>query len=313
MSLILSYGLAMSNPSATTASLVSLIQRLAPDEGFTRTGLPNVQLMRASRPLARGPVLYEPCLCVVVQGRKRGFLDAHSFAFDADHYLVAAVPMLFVTETEATVSEPMLGITLRIDVLEVAELALTIDEQHTRPPTAPTGLVSTPLDDRLRDALLRLLQALQSPLEARLLTPGILREIYFHVLGGAQGAGLRAALTQGGPFGKIAKALRRIHAEYAGALDVGTLASDAGMSVAVFHAHFKAITATSPIQYLKSTRLHQARLLMVREGVTAASAANSVGYESASQFSREFKRFFGRSPTEEAQEMQEMLALRAAA
>lgn len=303
----------MSNAPATTASLAALINRLAPDDGFTRTALDRVQLMRASRPLARGPVLYEPCLCVVVQGRKRGFLDAHSFRFDADHYLVAAVPMLFVTETEATAAEPMLGITLRIDVLEVAELVLALDDEQPAAPAPPAGLVSTPLDERLREALLRLLQALQSPLEARLLSPGILREIYFHVLGGPQGTGLRAALTQGGPFGRIAKALRRIHAEYAGDLDVSTLARDAGMSVAVFHAHFKAITATSPIQYLKSTRLHQARLLMVREGVTAASAAMSVGYESPSQFSREFKRLFGRSPVEEAQEMQDLLALRSAA
>ena len=124
---------------------------------------------------------------------------------------------------------------------------------------------------------------------------------------------MRAALTHQGHFGKIARALRRIHQDYQSDLNVTSLACEANMSVPAFHAHFKAVTQCSPIQYVKAARLHKARLLMVRGGVTAASASALVGYESASQFSREFKRMFGRSPVAEAQFMKHTLALMPAA
>jgi AraC-like DNA-binding protein len=137
----------------------------------------------------------------------------------------------------------------------------------------------------------------------------LVREIYFHVLTGEQGGSMGAALTMQGQFGKISKALRRIHAAFNLGLDVEQLAGEAGMSVPAFHAHFKSVTQTSPMQYLKSTRLHQARLLMVRSGMTAAAACVEVGYESASQFNREFKRLFGSSPAEEAKRMKANFAI----
>jgi AraC-like DNA-binding protein len=197
--------------------------------------------------------------------------------------------------------------------LQVVELALALDEHEKHVDAAPKPLVTTPLDARLGDALVRLLDALGSPLESKILAPAIVREIHLRVLTGEQGPALRAALTQRGQFGKIAKALRRIHAEYHAHLDVGTLANDAGMSVPAFHSHFKSVTTTSPIQYIKATRLHQARMLMAHDGVTAAAVAARVGYESPSQFSREFKRMFGRSPTDEAQHMKGVLTLKPAA
>ena len=120
---------------------------------------------------------------------------------------------------------------------------------------------------------------------------------------------MRAALAMQGQFGKIGKALRRIHASYAQLLDLPQLASEAGMSAPTFHSHFKAITHTSPMQYLKSTRLHQARLLMVRQGMTAEVASHAVGYSSPSQFNREFKRLFGRPPLAEANRMRESFAI----
>jgi AraC-like DNA-binding protein len=169
-------------------------------------------------------------------------------------------------------------------------------------------MMASKLDDALGDAVMRLLQALTSPVETRLLGPGILREILFRVLTGEQGGALRAGLAHQTQFAKIGKALRRIHADYHRPIDVATLAREAGMSQAAFHAGFKAVTLTSPIQYLKTTRLHKARLLMVQDGLTAATACGRVGYESTSQFSREFKRFFGRTPVEEAREMRSLLA-----
>lgn len=192
-----------------------------------------------------------------------------------------------------------------------AELALAMNAAKVQPEVSAQPMCSTPLNTRMSDATLRLLQALSSPLEARLLAPSVVREITFLVLSGPQGAALRATTTQDGQFARIAKALRRIHDQYSSELDVATLAGEASMSVPTFHSHFKAVTATSPIQYIKAMRLHQARLMMIRSGLTAASASVKVGYESASQFSREFKRTFGRSPVEEARYLKEVLAVSA--
>ncbi|HEY9101710.1 AraC family transcriptional regulator [Chitinimonas sp.] len=293
------------------AHTASLVAQLAPAEGYTETALAEVRLMRANRALPRTPVLYESCICVIVQGSKLGYLAGTAYRYDAQHYLVVSVPMAFESEAQARPSEPLLGVSLRIDPTIATELALAIDAQAPAA-AAPQGMLSTPMDEDFADALLRLLRALSSPLEAKLLGPAILRELYYRVLTGQQGPAMRAALTHGSHFGRIGRALRYIHANPTRTISVAELAQEASMSVPAFHAHFKRVTHNSPLQYLKTTRLHQARLLMVRQGVTAAAAAAAVGYESSSQFNREFKRLFGRTPVEEARAMQQVLALQAA-
>ncbi|QVN23889.1 AraC family transcriptional regulator [Burkholderia pyrrocinia] len=293
--------------------MVSLLQRLAPNEGYTQSALEGVRFMRSNRPLGRTPVLYEPSIVIVCQGRKLGFLGEAVYVYDAQHYLILSVPLPFSTETEASEAEPMLAVTLRLDLIELTDLILMIDRSGHRQQGTPLGIVSTPLEGDLAEATVRLLQALSSPLDAEVLGPAIVREICYRVLIGERGAAMRAALAHQGRFGRVAKALRRIHADYAQSLDVSSLAEEAGMSVPAFHVNFRAVTLTSPIQYIKSTRLHQARLLMIRDGLTAASASARVGYESPSQFSREFKRFFGRSPADEARDMRASFALSPAA
>jgi AraC-like DNA-binding protein len=287
--------------------MIELLRRLAPSEGYTLSALDSVKFMRADGCVARTPVLYEPSIVIVCQGQKRGFIAGKTYLYDAQQFLVLTVPLPFESETIASAAEPMLAVSIRIQLPVAAELVLALDDSGREASTAPAGITSTALDDKLSDAVLRLLEALASPLEAEILGPGIVREIHYRVLDGQQGPALRAALAHRSRFGKIAKALRRIHADYNAALDVATLAAEAGMSSAAFHANFKAVTTASPIQYLKTTRLHKARLLMVQDGVTAAAAAARVGYESASQFSREFKRLFGRTPLDEAIKMKHAL------
>jgi AraC-like DNA-binding protein len=291
----------------TMHRMATLLAGLAPNEGFTLSMLDDVKFMRANGPVARMPVLYEPCICIVVQGRKRGYVGDTVFAFDAQRYLVLSVPLPFETATEATLEEPLLGLSIRIDRTTLADLLVALESADVA--EAPATIMTTPLDTRLQGSVLRLLEALVRPQEARVLGPALVREICYHVLMGEQGGAMRAALTSQGHFGKIARALRRIHADYQADLNVASLAREANMSVPAFHVHFKAVTQCSPIQYVKSTRLHQARLLMVRSGVTAASASVQVGYESPSQFSREFKRLFGRSPGDEAAFMKQTLSL----
>jgi AraC-like DNA-binding protein len=291
--------------------MAELIDVLAPAEGYTLSVMDEVKLMRSNRSLPRTPVLYEPCIVVVCQGRKRGYFADQVYRYDEQQFLVLSVPLPFESETEASEAEPMLAMSIRIDLAIAAELALSLDPAEAAAGGMPQGIYSTPLDDKLGDAVVRLLEILTSPTDARILGPGALREIYYRVLTGEQGAAVRAALTQQSQFGRIGRALRLIHSQYDGDLDVETLASAANMSVAAFHAGFKAVTGTSPIQYLKTTRLHKARLLMVQEGASASYASGRVGYESPSQFSREFKRLFGRSPIDEANFMKEVMALRA--
>jgi AraC-like DNA-binding protein len=298
----------------TQRRMVALLDALTPVEGYNLTALPDVRFLRSNRPLARTPVLYDPGIVIVCQGRKRGFLGDEVYLYDAQHYLAVAVPVPFSMETDASEAEPMLAIYFRLDFNLAADLMLQLDERHDSAPAGrPKGMMSTPLDARLGVSVLRFLEAMSVPLEAEMLGPALVREIYFRVLTGEQGASMRAALTRQGQFGKISKALRKIHQCFGEALSVEQLAIEASMSVPSFHAHFRAVTNTSPMQYLKSTRLHQARLLMVRNDVTAAVACVQVGYESASQFSREFKRLFGRSPVEEADRMKQSFALPEAA
>lgn len=298
------------NPgSSRQTEMATLIEQLAPYEGHTQSLLDGVRLMRADRPLGRTPVLYEPSIVIVCQGHKRGYLADRVYHYDAQHYLVLSVPLPFSTETDASAEEPLLAVSVRLDMTAVANLVIEVDHQTSASPAAPVGILSTPLDATLTDVAIRLLKALHSPMEARMLGPSIVRELCFRVLMGAQGGAIRAALASHGSFGRIARVLRRIHSDYAMSLNVGSLAREAGMSIPAFHARFKSVAATSPIQYVKSVRLHQARLMMIRDDITAAGAAARVGYESASQFNREFKRFFGRSPREEAREMRSTFAL----
>jgi len=293
--------------TSRSALMVQLASQLAPNDGFNHCALPGVKFLRSSAPSARRPVMYEPSIVVLVQGRKRGYVGERSFIYDAQQFLVLALPLPFEAETEASAAEPLLGLSIPIDLQTTAEVAMALDEANVPIATAPQGIVSAPMDDKMSAAVLRLLEAAISPVEVRLLGPGIVREIIYHVLTSSLGGALRAALTHHSQFGKIGKALRRIHTDFQQPIDVAQLADEAGMSMAAFHASFKAVTMTSPIQYLKTTRLHKARLLMAQNGLSAAAASSRVGYESSSQFSREFKRFFGRTPVEEARQMRSLL------
>ncbi|RQQ56865.1 AraC family transcriptional regulator [Burkholderia stagnalis] len=299
--------------SRSRKRMVALLRALAPDEGYNLTALPSVRVLRSNRALSRTPVLYDPGIVIVCQGSKRGYFGGQRYLYDAHHYLAVSVPVPFTMETDATPAHPLLALYLRLDFTMAAELAAQIDrEGATERVQAPKSMMSTPMDDAMQASVLRFVEALHRPLEAAVLGPALLRELYFRVLTGAQGDAMRAALAMRGQFGRIGKSLRLIHADYAQPLDVAQLAGEAGMSVPSFHSHFKAITQVSPMQYVKSTRLHQARLLMVRQGLSAEAAGHAVGYASPSQFSREFKRLFGSTPAAEAKRMRERFAIPAA-
>ncbi|KJV30253.1 AraC family transcriptional regulator [Pantoea sp. SM3] len=288
---------------------VELLKNLAPSEGYNLTALSDVRILRSDRPLARTPVLYDPGIVIVCQGSKRGFFGDQVYLYDEQHYLAVSVPVPFTMETAASAEHPLLAIYMHLDFSVATALLLELEQQVPFTAKAAQSMMSSPMDQPLRDSVLRFLTALSHPLDAQILGPALVRELYYRVLTGAQGQALRAALTLQGQFGKVGKALRHIHASYAQTLNLAQLAREAGMSVPTFSAHFKTITQQSPMQYVKSVRLHQSRMLMVRQEMTAAAASHAVGYESASQFNREFKRLFGLPPAEEIKRMQRNFAV----
>jgi len=284
--------------AALRAEMTALVAELAPDEGMTQSLLEGVAFGRSNKSLPRTPVLHDACVVIVCSGRKRGYFGDQVIEYGAHQFMVASVPMPFEGETFATPDDPLLAIKVKLDLAVIADLALAIAPTFEAVPGAES-VATAPVDAPLADSVIRLLRVLRSPVETKLFGASLMREVCYRVLTGPKGPALRAALAQRGHFGQIAKALHRIHMDYPQRLDVETLAQEVNLSAASFHAHFKTVTATSPIQYLKATRLHKARLLMIQDGVSASRASSRVGYESASQFSREFKRLFGRTPVEE--------------
>jgi AraC-like DNA-binding protein len=239
--------------------------------------------------------MYTPQIIVIAQGRKRVWLGDESFEYDADNYLVLAAPMPMECETMPLEGKPLLGMMIQVDPMLVGELMLEIDDHASSGGRAPV-VGSTSVTEDVIDAATRLARTLESPLRARILGPQIVREIVFDVLQGKKGDVLRLLTGNSGRHGRISRVLRRIHDDYAEDLDVSSLAQQANMSVSTFHQAFRDVTATSPLQYIKQTRLHQARVLLVGEGVTAQEAAYRVGYSSPSQFGREYRRMFGITP-----------------
>jgi len=281
---------------ASTCRLAGLLRTLAIKQGLTPSLLPDVQFIRVDHAIPREPIVYEPSIIIVAQGRKRAFLGDQVYTYDPNNYMVLSVPLPLECETEATEDEPLLAVSIKVDPAVLGELLVEM-EDACMVPSMVGAVYSTPLTEDLACATERLLECLHSSMDSRILGAHIVREMTYRVLCGEQGGALRALAARHSRFGQIARVLRRVHQEYDQALDVESLAREANMSVSNFHHNFKAVTATSPLQYLKSIRLHKARMLMMQSGVNASTAAMQVGYASLSQFSREFKRFFGFNPT----------------
>jgi len=265
-----------------------------------------VNLARTARNSPRHPVLYEPSICVLVSGRTKGYVGSHCITYDENNYLVLPIPLPVECETVAGNDEPLLGVTIRMETSLISELAIKMDVRRKHEAT-DMGLCirATPLDARMCNAIVRLLACSRSPVDAAVLGPGIVREIAYYALCGPEGGALLTMLTRCGPLAQIHAVLHRMHSRYTEPLNVARMAVETGMSVSAFHHNFKAVTGSSPLQYLKSVRLHKARMLILHDGLGAAVAADRVGYESASQFSREFKRFFGNRTMEESKRIRE--------
>jgi len=261
------------------------------------TAVPGLSLHRRTAPTAPCSMTYQPSVTVMAQGRKRVELGRKIFIYDASRFLLTAVDLPVVSRiVEASEQAPCLALSLKLEMAAVREL-LSREEIHVAepPPDSPAMAVGQTTAEFL-GACCRLLDLLDTRRDIPFLSGLIQREIIYRILQSAEGARLRAIATLGDQSHRTAKAIAWIRANYAKPLRVEDLAETAGMGVSTLHHHFRALTAMSPLQYQKQLRLQAARGRMLMDGVDAASAAFEVGYESASQFSREYSRFFGQPP-----------------
>ncbi|QDV34498.1 AraC family transcriptional regulator [Tautonia plasticadhaerens] len=287
--------------------LAGLLDEIAVEEGLQPTHIEGVHIFKGSKSVPRAPMVYRPHIIVVGQGRKHAYLGGEVYTYDPANYLVLAVPLPAECDAETEDGKPILMVNIDVDATMVGEMLLEIDGTSPLPGETPRGISSTPMNPGLAGAVIRLLECLKCPVDSRLLGRQMVREVVYRVLRGEQGGALYAMASRDDHFTRIARVLRHIHSDYAKPLGTEEMAKMAGMSVSVFHHHFKLVTASSPLQYLKRIRLDRARTLMTLDGYNAGTAAHAVGYESASQFGREFKRLFGTTPAEDAEQMRARL------
>jgi AraC-like DNA-binding protein len=279
------------------AELAGKIADHVTTEGDMLTGIEGLRLYRRSVPTACASAAYEPSLIVFVQGEKRINVGKTTHICDGRNFLLTSVDLPVVSQvTSATEKKPILGLILKLEMPAVREI-LSQNEFHLRGESADARAMAVGVSSvELLDACSRLVDLMDKPEDIPFLSGLILREIIFRLLRSPQGKHLRAIATLGEQSHRTAKAIEWLRSNYAKPLRVEELATVARMGVSTLHHQFRSLTAMSPLQYQKQLRLHVARERMLNQGMDAASAAFEVGYESASQFNREYSRFFGQPP-----------------
>ncbi len=259
--------------------------------------VPGLTISRRTAPSEPISGAYEPSIAVVAQGRKRVNLGQTAFIFDESRFLLTSLDLPIVGQIiEATEDAPFLCMLLKFEMPLVRELLGREDIQLPDVPSETPAMATGQITVELLRACCRLIDLLFTPEDIPFLAALIQREIIYRILRGPEGARLRAIATLGDQSQRTAKAISWLRANYAKPLRVEDLAHIAGMGVSTLHHHFRALTAMSPLQYQKQLRLQTARGRMLVDGLDAASAAFEVGYESASQFNREYSRLFGQPP-----------------
>ena len=288
------------------AELAQRLSALAASEGEHRTPVPGMSLWRASAPTEPHHGLHRPAVCVIAQGAKRLYLADELYDYDASHYLVVSQDLPVMGQVlQASREQPYLCVRLDFDPAQLAELA-----RHLRPPqgagaASARGLFVGHNSIELLDPLLRLLRLLETPQHLPALAPLALQEFLYRLLSGPEGWRLAQTLGNSGGSARMAQAIDWLRQRYAEPLSIADMAAVVHMSPSSLHHHFKAVTAMSPLQYQKRLRLQEARSLMLAGGLDAASAAHRVGYQSPSQFSREYSRMFGAPPARDLREFKE--------
>ena len=277
--------------------LAALIERFTSQDGSHQTAITPLCLFRASSPSEPVHAVYEPALCLVAQGAKEVLLADEVYRYDQANYLLVAVDLPIIGQViEARPEVPYLGLRLNLDPREINALIIEAGIPAPANPDSGRGLTVSRIEPQLLDAVVRMVRLLQTPQDIRLLMPLIMREILYRLLTGEQSTQLRQIALANSQTQRIAKVINWLKFNYDKPLRIESIAREVNMSPSALHHHFKAVTAMSPLQYQKQIRLQEARRLMLSEALDAATASFNVGYESPSQFSREYSRLFGAPP-----------------
>jgi len=283
-------------------TIAQLMASIAKSEGLNRTELSGVGVYKATEYKGREPLCYNQGVIIVGQGEKRVFVGDTVHEYNSDNYLVLSVPIPAECETFATKEKPLLALLVDIEIGMLNQIINQMDEHIDHNLLAAgekhQGIYTAQTTPVIKDVVCRLLLSLQSPVETSVLGKGLVSELLFRIMCSENAASLYALAMKNTNIARIDKALKRIHSNYKETLPVDSLASLVNMSPSAFHRSFQDVTSSSPVQYIKKIRLNKARELLLDQGVRVGEAATDVGYESAAQFSREFKRYFGNSPSE---------------
>ena len=274
--------------------LAALIEKYSSNDGLNETPIPGVVCYRETGTERLTPSVYDPSLCVIAQGRKQVMLDREIYHYGPSEYLIVSVDLPLVGKvTEASVDQPYLCLKIDIDLQQLSELVISTERAFNG---SARGLFVGKLDETTAESILRLARLLDAPDDIPVLAPMMMREIYYRMLRSGHGDTIAQIALKGSNLQRIASVIQRIRSNFHQPIRVQDLAELAGMSASSFHAHFKSVTAMSPLQFQKHLRLMEARQIMLSGREDAASTAYRVGYESPSQFSREYARMFGNPP-----------------
>lgn len=266
-------------------------------DGESPTSLPGLSFARLIKPTPPTSYLYEPSISMIIRGRKRVQLGGTTYVYDESRFLLTAVNLPTTTEVlEASTEAPYLSLLLRLDLQAARQMLADVDMRGTNVPTGGPAMATGPASVELFDAIKRLVDLLDNPSDLPHLGALIQREIIYRILTSSAGARFRDTVLLGTQSQRTAKAISWLRENFAQPLRIEDLARMSSMGVSTLHHHFRAMTSMSPLQYQKHLRLHEARRILLGENVDATTAAMRVGYESAAQFNREYRRLFGAPP-----------------
>jgi AraC-like DNA-binding protein len=273
------------------------------------TAIPGLSLFQRNEPTQPESRMYEPRICLIAQGAKRVLLGDDTYVYGERHFLITSVNLPTVVQiTKASREKPCLGLILKLDQREISQLMVDSNLPLSRPQQSSRGMAVGEVTLPLLTAFQRLVDLLEEPNDIPILAPIIQREIFYRLLVGDQGARLRQIASAGSQSQQIARAIDWLKDNFTRPLRIDDLATQVNMSTSTFHHHFRTLTAMSPLQYQKWLRLNEARRLMLIENQDAATVAFKVGYESPSQFSREYGRLFGAPPLRDIFSLRQMTA-----
>jgi AraC-like DNA-binding protein len=291
------------------SELAGLIRRNIGADGMRATAIPRLFLIRSSQPTEPMPTVYDPALCIVAQGRKQVMLADEIYVYGPEQFLVVSVDLPLVGQViEATPAEPYLCLKFILDPGQLSALMMELGQgapRNQRSEQLRLGLSISPLAPPLLDAVARLARLLEAPNDIPILAPLAEREILYRLLTGPYGDRLRQIATADQRLVAVNRAINWLKQNYAAPFRIETVAREARLSPSALHHSFKSVTAMSPLQYQKQLRLQEARRLMLGHAMDAATASHHVGYESPSQFSREYSRLFGAPPSRDIARLKE--------